>query len=226
MRVRYSTPGLSAGFLSSCVILVSLGMGPPCGQPRKSAAEIVAGLRTRPGRGDRIGGHPGETGWRPNLVLLWREHNAALHYRRSSTMPTHQSRSRFAGQRECGSAKGVLMSGATPRIYEALQRASLAAAITPVPNLKGAACAGRSDLFDPARYHSADRAHREARALAICARCPALGACRAWFASLPAAQRPFGVIAGRVHRPPQRKVDTYWQASRQTKKDASHDQPA
>ena len=70
-----------------------------------------------------------------------------------------------------------------------------------VPNLEGAACAGRSDLFDLAPSDSGDRAHSEARALAICARCPVLGACRAWFASLPAAQRPVGVIAGRVHRP-------------------------
>jgi WhiB family redox-sensing transcriptional regulator len=70
-----------------------------------------------------------------------------------------------------------------------------------LPNLEGAACAGRSDLFDLVPSDSAERAHSEARALAICARCTVLGACRAWFASLPAAQRPVGVIAGRVHRP-------------------------
>jgi len=85
------------------------------------------------------------------------------------------------------------------RINQALRRASLVAAITPIPDVEGAACACRSDLFDPASPHSADRAHSEARALAICARCPVLGACRAWFASLPAAQRPVGVIAGCVH---------------------------
>ena len=113
---------------------------------------------------------------------------------------THQSRSRFAGQRECGSSKGVLMSwAATPRIYEALRRLSLAAAITPVPDLTGAACAGRSDLFDLRPAHTDDRAYREA--LALCARCPVLGACRAWFTSLPAEARPYGVIAGRIHRP-------------------------
>jgi hypothetical protein len=78
-------------------------------------------------------------------------------------------------------------------------RLSLPAAIMPVPDLTGAACAGRSDLFDLQAVHSDDREHRQARAL--CARCPVLGACRAWFASLPAAERPYGVIAGRVHRP-------------------------
>jgi hypothetical protein len=92
------------------------------------------------------------------------------------------------------------MGWATPRIHEALRRASLAAAITPVPDLTGAACAGRSDLFDLRPVHSDDhRAYREA--LALCARCPVLGECRAWFESLPAEARPYGVIAGRVHRP-------------------------
>ena len=76
---------------------------------------------------------------------------------------------------------------------------SLPAAITSLPNLTGAACTGRSDLFDLQPWHSDDRAYREA--LALCARCPVLAACRAWFASLPAAERPDGVIAGRVHRP-------------------------
>jgi WhiB family redox-sensing transcriptional regulator len=74
---------------------------------------------------------------------------------------------------------------------------SLPAAITPSPALTGAACAGRSDLFDLA---AGSQRHREA--LALCARCPVLGVCRAWFASLPAAERPVGVIAGRVHRRP------------------------
>lgn len=87
----------------------------------------------------------------------------------------------------------------TQRTYQALRRASLAAAITPVPDLKDAACAGRSDLFDLRPVDSDDHAYREA--LALCARCPVLGACRAWFASLPAEAQPYGVIAGRVHRP-------------------------
>jgi WhiB family redox-sensing transcriptional regulator len=72
---------------------------------------------------------------------------------------------------------------------------SLPATITQLPDLTGAACAGRSDLFDLA---AGPPRHREA--IALCARCPVLAACRAWFASLPAAERPVGVIAGRVHR--------------------------
>jgi hypothetical protein len=75
----------------------------------------------------------------------------------------------------------------------------LRAAIAPLPDLTGAACVGRSDLFDLRPVDSDDRVYREA--LALCARCPVLDACRAWFASLPAAQRPVGVIAGRVHKP-------------------------
>jgi hypothetical protein len=78
-------------------------------------------------------------------------------------------------------------------------RAKLPAAIIPVPDLTGAACAGRSDLFDLRPVHSDDRAYREA--LALCAHCPVLSACRAWFARLPKAERPYGVIAGRVHKP-------------------------
>jgi WhiB family redox-sensing transcriptional regulator len=66
-----------------------------------------------------------------------------------------------------------------------------------LPDLTGAACAGRSDLFDLA---AGSRHHREA--LALCARCPVLTACRAWFASLPSVERPLGVIAGRVHTRP------------------------
>jgi WhiB family transcriptional regulator, redox-sensing transcriptional regulator len=85
------------------------------------------------------------------------------------------------------------------RIYQALRRASLAAAITPVPDLPGAACAGRSDLFDLRPVHNDDHTYREA--LALCARCPVLDACRGWFESLPAEARPYGVIAGRVHKP-------------------------
>ena len=72
------------------------------------------------------------------------------------------------------------------------------AAITRLPDLTGAACAGRSDLFDLRPVPGDHRAYREA--LALCARCPVLAACGAWFASLPTAERPPGVIAGRVHR--------------------------
>lgn len=87
----------------------------------------------------------------------------------------------------------------TLRTDKALLRATLAASIAPVPDLEGAACAGRSELFDLRPAGCDDHAYREA--LVLCARCPVLGACRAWFASLPKEARPYGVIAGRVHKP-------------------------
>jgi WhiB family redox-sensing transcriptional regulator len=74
-----------------------------------------------------------------------------------------------------------------------MSRPTLPAASTPSPDLTGAACTGRSDLFDP---KAGPQRHRTA--LALCARCPVLAACRAWFASLPAAQVPKGVVAGTV----------------------------
>jgi WhiB family redox-sensing transcriptional regulator len=56
-------------------------------------------------------------------------------------------------------------------------------------------------VFDAA---AADRRHltqvaavRQA-ALQICAHCPELTRCRDWVDSLPASQRPLGVIAGRI----------------------------
>ena len=72
-------------------------------------------------------------------------------------------------------------------------------ALLGLPSLPGARCRGRSELFDepaprePAR-HAAER-HAQARML--CAGCPALAACATWFDSLPARDRPRGVIAGR-----------------------------
>jgi hypothetical protein len=79
--------------------------------------------------------------------------------------------------------------------------ASLGAAFAHTPNLDGATCAGRSDLFDLQPFHSADRAMREAQALTLCAHCPALLACKRYFDSMPLSVQPYGVIAGRVHRP-------------------------
>jgi hypothetical protein len=73
-----------------------------------------------------------------------------------------------------------------------MSRVKLPAAITPLPELTGAACAGRSDLFDLRPVHSDDDDRAYCEALALCARCPVLGACRAWFASLPNAKRPDG----------------------------------
>lgn len=76
-----------------------------------------------------------------------------------------------------------------------------AAMLQGTPRLTGAACAGRWELFDPRGVDvvqetvpEADARHAEA--LAICAACPALGACRAWVAESRPSQRPAGVVAG------------------------------
>jgi len=71
-------------------------------------------------------------------------------------------------------------------LFEALQSA---------PNLSGALCKGRWDLFD----ETTDPELIE-RATHICASCPAATACAEWLDSLPKSQRPCGVVAGRLHR--------------------------
>ncbi|MDH6247990.1 WhiB family transcriptional regulator [Mycobacterium sp. OTB74] len=68
------------------------------------------------------------------------------------------------------------------------------------PVLPGAACRGRSDLFDQRPDRDPDRDRVEAQALALCRCCPALGQCREWFDALPARDRPAGVVAGQVNR--------------------------
>ena len=72
-----------------------------------------------------------------------------------------------------------------------------------VPELAGAACVGRARLFDPPaeREPAADVAFRHRQALALCRVCRALDACGEWFSSLPAHERPQGVVGGRVHLP-------------------------
>lgn len=64
------------------------------------------------------------------------------------------------------------------------------------PVLDDAACVGRWNLFD----YSDDPAVI-ATALRVCARCPALNACRSWVDSLPPAHRPAGVTGGHFHKP-------------------------
>lgn len=72
----------------------------------------------------------------------------------------------------------------------------LLAAIRAAPDLPGARCVGHAKLFD------SDAADDVAAATGICKySCPALTACKTWLASLPASQRPLGVVAGAVqHR--------------------------
>ena len=63
-----------------------------------------------------------------------------------------------------------------------------------------AACRGKWELFDWTGDPATER-----KALRLCAQCPALPACAAWFDSVPVALRPAGVIAGHVHRPRHRR---------------------
>jgi WhiB family redox-sensing transcriptional regulator len=62
------------------------------------------------------------------------------------------------------------------------------------PELTGASCRNHLDTFDAAERSPV----AQAQARRICAGCPALAACAAWLASLPAASRPFGVTAGHL----------------------------
>ncbi|BBY38472.1 hypothetical protein MMAN_26060 [Mycobacterium mantenii] len=65
------------------------------------------------------------------------------------------------------------------------------------PELTGAACKGRPEVFDAQPPKTADRGYLHTRAKWICLRkCPALAQCRAWLESLPPSQRPEGVVAG------------------------------
>jgi WhiB family redox-sensing transcriptional regulator len=73
------------------------------------------------------------------------------------------------------------------------------------PNLPGAHCVGRHDLFDATIEATrtglpgaADLAAARAEALRLCARCPELAPCGEWFDKQPKSFRPLGVIAGRV----------------------------
>jgi Transcription factor WhiB len=79
--------------------------------------------------------------------------------------------------------------------------AQLADALAQAPDLSGARCAGRWDLFDVQYGEQPARGEREQRALALCRECPLLDACRAYFEGLSAADRLWGVIAGMLRRP-------------------------
>lgn len=75
-----------------------------------------------------------------------------------------------------------------------------------IPDLHGAPCKGRSDLFErtvgehrmTGRLTKAEVDDARREALRMCAACPALESCRAWLDALPAARRPTGVVAGLV----------------------------
>lgn len=72
----------------------------------------------------------------------------------------------------------------------------LFAALDGIPDLPGARCRGHENLWD--LYDDLDAADY---CVDLCKRCPALAACEHWFDSLPAPQRPYGVVAGKVRRP-------------------------
>jgi hypothetical protein len=66
------------------------------------------------------------------------------------------------------------------------------------PALPGAKCAGKSAWFDAVPLTHPEHEFIEQTALSLCRRCPALEDCRRWRDSLPPADRPEGVIAGRI----------------------------
>jgi hypothetical protein len=83
---------------------------------------------------------------------------------------------------------------------------SISALLAGVPDLPGARCRGRADLFEATvgvrpvdgRPTRAELENARTAALCLCATCPALDACRAWLDGLGPARRPRGVIAGQV----------------------------
>lgn len=72
------------------------------------------------------------------------------------------------------------------------------------PDLEGAACQGRWELFDPPEpdEDEDERDFRIATAKREClTACPVLDTCRSWADSLPRTKKPVGVIAGRLNNP-------------------------
>ena len=77
---------------------------------------------------------------------------------------------------------------------------SIFATLLGIPKLDGANCAGQWSLFDePERGDPARRAVVDS-ALRLCATCPALADCAAWYDRLPVDEKPTGVVAGRLRR--------------------------
>lgn len=83
---------------------------------------------------------------------------------------------------------------------------TMRALLAGAPDLPGARCKGRCDLFE--RTTGEDRAAGRATAaelddarraaLRLCETCPALHPCREYLRALPIAHRPRGVVAGQV----------------------------
>jgi WhiB family redox-sensing transcriptional regulator len=73
------------------------------------------------------------------------------------------------------------------------------------PNLPGARCVNRHDLFDstiegarPGMAGVADLAAVRAEAVRVCRGCPELEPCGRWLDRQPRRFKPLGVIAGRI----------------------------
>ncbi|MEH6794025.1 MAG: WhiB family transcriptional regulator [Rhodococcus sp. (in: high G+C Gram-positive bacteria)] len=85
----------------------------------------------------------------------------------------------------------------------------LADALQAAPDLTGAACAGRWNLFDPpdsdAHETPEDTRYRHRAAKEICDRCPVFDACSVWVAGLVPGEVS-GVVAGIIHKPPTKTV--------------------
>lgn len=77
----------------------------------------------------------------------------------------------------------------------------LLAALTSIPRLDGAACRNRWTLF--CEPETADDV-QDAIDLCLYA-CPALDACKAWYASLPPRQRPTDCVTAGAYRPAPRQ---------------------
>ncbi|BBY67560.1 hypothetical protein [Mycolicibacterium helvum] len=83
---------------------------------------------------------------------------------------------------------------------------SMAALIAGIPDLPGARCKGKADLFEATvgvrpvdgRPSRDELENARSEALRLCETCPALDACEAWLDGLRPTRRPRGVVAGRV----------------------------
>ena len=86
----------------------------------------------------------------------------------------------------------------------------VAAILAGTPNLPGAVCDRRENLFDPAHpgEDRDDLAHRHNAAATLCrTACPVIDECAAWLTSFDGVRtsyrRPAGVLAGRIPQPAQ-----------------------